>query len=415
MKSTQRLIALSLALGLGCGAAFAQIRKPGQPLPPEPGDQGSEQFMDTVNVSVINVDVYVTDKKGNPVAGLTKDDFELFENKRPVEITNFYAVSDGKAVSQPEPPPVAAAAGETAPVPPPAAFAEPARTPEDQRLRMIVYIDNFNLRPFNRNRVIRELRAFLGQNLGRDDQVMLATYDRELHIRRTFTSDPGIIASALTELEKISAQGVHADSERRDTLERIEESRSVIEAENYARTYAESTYNDLAFSIDGLKKLTDSLAGMPGRKAIVYVSDGLQMIAGQDVFYAVQNKYGEQSTSVTKTLQFDVSRRLSELAAQANANRTTFYTIDAAGLRVYESTSAETRGHATAPGLTQIVDSVRFSNLQSTLQLMAEKTGGVAVINTNTFMPALERIARDFKSYYSLGYTPPHFGDGRYY
>lgn len=414
MKSSQRyIVAFGLMLALGIGGVAAQIRKPGQPLPPEPKDQGSEQFMDTVNVSVVNVDVYVTDKQGNPVSGLTKNDFELFENKRPVEITNFYAVSNGKAVSQPEPP-VAVAAGETAPAPAPVAT-EPARTPEDQRLRMIVYIDNFNLRPFNRNRVIRELRAFLGQNLGRDDQVMLATYDRELHIRRTFTSDPGVIASALTELEKISAQGVHADSERRDTLERIEESRSVIEAENYARTYAESQYNDLAFSIDGLKKLTDSLAGMPGRKAIVYVSDGLQMIAGQDVFYAVQNKYGDQSTSLTKTLQFDVSRRLSELAAQANANRTTFYTIDAAGLRVYESVTAENRGSAPAAGLTQIVDSVRFSNLQSTLQLMAEKTGGLAVINTNTFMPALEKMARDFRSYYSLGYTPPHFGDGRYY
>lgn len=417
MKSPQRLIALSLAAGLACGAAFAQMRKPGDPLPPEKDSSASEPFADTVNVSVVNVDVYVTDKQGNPVTGLKKEDFELFENKRPVEVSNFYAVSNGKAVAQPEPPPPVVAATEpAAPAPePPAAALEPVQTPEDQRLRLIVYIDNFNLRPFNRNRVMRELRAFLGTKLNRDDQVMLATFDRELHIRRTFTSDPGVITAALTELEKISAQGVHADSERRDAMEKIEESRGVVEAENYARTYAESQFNDLSFSIDGLKKLTDSLAGIPGRKAVVYVSDGLQMIAGQDVFYAVQNKYGEQSTSVTKTLQFDVSRRLNELAAQANANRITFYTIDAAGLRVYESTSAEVRGHATAPGLTQIVESVRFSNLQSTLQLMAEKTGGQAVINTNVFMPALEKMARDFNSYYSLGYTPSHFGDGRYY
>jgi VWFA-related protein len=416
MTSSQRFLALLLALGLGAGAVSAQIRKPGQPLPPEPQNQNSEPFVDIVNVSVVNVDVYVTDKQGNPVTGLTKDDFEVLENKRPVEITNFYAVSNGKPVAQPEPPPAvtAEAPGGTV-VPAQAQALDSVRTPEDQRLRLIVYIDNFNLRPFNRNRVMRELRAFVGQKLGRDDQIMLVTYDRELHVRRTFTSDPGLIATALSELEKISAQGVHADSERRDVLDRIEESRSVAEAENYARTYAESTYNDLSFSINALKKLTDSLAGMPGRKAVVYVSDGLPMIAGQDVFYAVQNKYGEQSTSLVKTLQYDVSRRLTELAAQANSNRTTFYTIDAAGVRVYESTQASERGHASAPGLTQIVDSVRFSNLQSTLQLMAEKTGGVAIINTNTFMPQLERIARDFNSYYSLGYTPAHFGDGRYY
>ncbi|MFL6193169.1 MAG: VWA domain-containing protein, partial [Thermoanaerobaculia bacterium] len=186
--------------------------------------------------------------------------------------------------------------------------------------------------------------------------------------------------------------------------------------ESLARTYAQSTYNDLSFSVDALKRMVDFLAGMPGRKAVVYVSDGLQMISGQDVFYAVQNKYNEQSTSLTQTLEFDSSRRFTELAAQANANRITFYTIDAAGLRTYESTTAENQGPgASAPGMSQLVDSVRFSNLQSTLQLLAEKTGGFAIINTNVVTPKLDRMARDFSTFYSLGYTPPHYGDGRYY
>lgn len=397
------------------------MRKPGDPLPKDPAEQQKEPepFIDIVNVSVVNVDAYVTDKKGQPVTGLSKDDFQILENGRPVEITNFYAVNAGKSVVVDEEPAPAAAAPGAAPAPAAPAAAGPpqaSRTPEDQRLRLVIYIDNFNLRPFNRNRVMRELRAFIGHNLAKDDQLMLVTYDRELHVRRTFTSDPSLIASALSDLEKISAQGVHADSERRDALQRIQDSQSAAEAESIAHTYAESTYNDLSFSVDGLKKLVDSLAGMPGRKAVLYVSDGLQMIAGQDVFYAVQNKYGEQSTSLTQTLEFDVSRRLTELTAQANANRITFYTIDAAGLRVYESTTAENQGPGpTQPGLTQLVDSVRFSNLQSTLQLMAEKTGGFAIINTNVVLPQLEKIGRDFNTYYSLGYTPPHYGDGRYY
>jgi VWFA-related protein len=392
------------------GRAGAQAGASAQPANQEP-------FVDVVNVSVVNVDVYVTDKQGRSVTGLTRDDFQLLENGRPVEITNFYAVKEGTAVSLPEPEtaaPAPAAPG-AAPGRPPQE-PERARTPEDQRLRLIIYIDNFNLRPFNRNRVMRELRAFIGQKLGKDDQLMLVTYDRELHVRRSFTSDPGLIAAAMLDLEKISAQGVHADSERRDALQRIEDARTVAEAEGSARNYAESTYNDLSFSINALKKLVDALAGMPGRKAVVYVSDGLQMISGQDVFYAVQNKFGEQSTSLTQTLTYDASRRFIELAAQANANRITFYTIDAAGLRVYESVSAENRGvGASSPGLSQLVDSVRISNLQSPLQLMAERTGGVAVINTNVVMPQLERIARDFNTYYSLGYAPPHYGDGRYY
>jgi len=399
-----------------------------KPAPPASGKAAADSsFVDIVNVSVVNVDVYVTDKKG-AVNGLTKDDFELYENGRPVQITNFYSVTNGKATATSNEPLAPATPGLTlapgtagAPVPgappgPRPQDLDAGRLPPDQRLRLVIYIDNYNLKPFDRNRVMRELRAFIGQKLSKDDELMLVTYDRELHTRRTFTSDPALIATAMLELEKISAQGVHDDSDHKDFLRKINDSQSVSEAEGYAHTYAESTYNDLSFSIDALKKIVDSLAGMPGRKAVVYVSDGLQMIAGQDLFYAVQNKYGEQTSSMITTMQYDASKRFNELTAQANANRITFYTIDAAGLRGYESTTAENQGPGPSnPGFSQLVDQVRYSNLQSTLQLMAENTGGQVILNSNVIAPQLEKIARDFNSYYSLGYAPTHYGDGRYY
>jgi hypothetical protein len=37
------------------------------------------------------------------------------------------------------------------------------------------------------------------------------------------------------------------------------------------------------------------------------------------------------------------------------------------------------------------------------------------MLNMNVALPALERVASDFDTYYSLGYTPTHAGDGRYY
>lgn len=424
MKSSRKIPA---ALGLAVAGLLGLVTFPGTALPADkaPTKQaataapakpaavakaGEEQslFVDTVNVSVVNVDVYVTDKQGKRVNGLTKNDFELYEDGRPVAISNFYAVENGKSTTAEPPPAAQTAAGTPAP---PQIPLERVPTPEDQRLRLVVYIDNFNLRPFNRNRVMHEVRAFLNEKLGRDDQIMLVSYDRELHVRRDFTSDPSQIAAGMLDMEKISAQGVHVDSDRRDVLQKIEDSKSVGEALSYATTYAESTYNDLSFTIDALKNITDSLAGLPGRKAILYVSDGLQMIAGQDIFYAVQNKYGEQSTGLTQQFQFDVSKRLTELTAQANANRVTFYTIDAAGLRVYSSVTAENQ----SAGSGVFIDSVQISNLQSSLQMMAEKTGGVAIINSNVVTPQLEKVAQDFNSFYSLGYTPTHFGDGRYH
>lgn len=412
-KPVSRGLLCGLLLTLGSvspalAATAADPPKKGAAQKPEREDL----FLETVNVSVVNVDVYVTDKKGEPVPNLGKDDFEIFENGKPVEITNFYAVQGGKALpTAGEAPPPAVAGAPAAP-----SRLEQVSIPEDQRLRLIIYIDNFNLQPFNRNRVMRELRAFLGQHVGRQDQVMLVTYDRELHVRNPFTSDTSLIANRLLELEKISAQGVHATSERREALQKIQDSQSVAEAESYARTYAQSQTNDAEFTLDGIKNIVNGMAGLPGRKAIVYVSDGLQMMVGQDVYYAVHAKYAEQTTSLTEATQFDMSRRFRELTAQANANRVTFYTIDAAGLRTFSSNDASVQGPGpTAPGSAQLIDSMQIQNLQSTLQTLAEETGGQVIMNSNSFTPGLEKMARDFGSYYSLGYTPPHYGDGRYY
>jgi VWFA-related protein len=403
MKSSQRILASCVLVLVLAG--FAPVASHAEKTQGKP-DPSQESFGESVNVNVVNVDVYVTDKSGKRVTGLTKDDFEITENGKNVAVTNFYVVEGGRAL-------VADEAPAAAPQPPAVrGRVEAPQLPEDQRLRLIVYIDNFNLQPFNRNRVMRELRVFLSQKMNRGDQMMLLTYDRSTHVRQTFTSDPDLINAALLGIEKISAQGVHATSERRDALRQIEDSKSVNEAQGIAQTYAESTFNDLSFSIDALKDLVNSLAGMPGRKAILYVSDGLQMIAGEDVFYAVQSKYGEQSAGgLTTSIQYDASRRFTELAAQANANRVTFYTIDAAGLRVYSSVSAENQ----TAGQGVYIDSIQISNLQAPLQMLAEKTGGVAIINRNQVLPALEKVAEDFGSYYALGYSPTHYGDGRYY
>ena len=87
MKRSTLIVCLPLLLAAGSAAAQRQQ----EPAPPDDG-----LFIDSVDVNVVNVDVYVTDKKGTRITGLTKDDFEIFEDKRPVAITNFYAVEAGK-------------------------------------------------------------------------------------------------------------------------------------------------------------------------------------------------------------------------------------------------------------------------------------------------------------------------------
>ncbi|MEP7009300.1 MAG: VWA domain-containing protein [Acidobacteriota bacterium] len=413
MKRVLQTAAALLVFTLcAAGSGVAQA-KPAPPPAAKPADKSKPADVaggfigETVNVSVVNVDVYVTDSKGNRVKGLNRDDFQIFEDGRPMAITNFFSMDEGKPVTTGAPL-LVVPNGET-PAPAPEVSAT-LPNPEDQRLVLIVYVDNVNLRPFNRNRVLKDLRVFLNTKLRRDDLMMLVSYDRSVHVRQQLTSDPSLINSQLVAMEKISAQGTSADSERRDALQRIEDAQGASEALGYARSYAESQYNDLAFSIDALRDIVNGLAGMPGRKAVIYVSDGLQLIVGQDVYYAVQEKF-KDTTGITESFDYDTSRRFRELTSTANANRVTFYTIDAAGLRGYSSISAENQ----TPGQGVFIDQIQIQNVQSSIRLMADETGGKTIFNTNAFLPGLEKIADDFRTYYSLGYSPQHSGDGRYH
>ena len=60
----------------------------------------SSVFVDRVDVNVVNIEVFVFDKPGNRVVGLTKEDFEVLEDGQPVEITNFFAVDRGKRLAE---------------------------------------------------------------------------------------------------------------------------------------------------------------------------------------------------------------------------------------------------------------------------------------------------------------------------
>ncbi len=60
-----------------------------------------------------------------------------------------------------------------------------------------------------------------------------------------------------------------------------------------------------------------------------------------------------------------------------------------------------------------MVQQIQLNNLKSSLTELAVDTGGRAMLDVNDFLPELARMQEDFEVYYSLGYTPPHGGDGR--
>jgi VWFA-related protein len=388
------------------------------PLPAQqvPADD-PDAYFETVDVNVVNVEVFVTDGNGDPVTGLAEDDFQLSEDGRPITITNFYAVESGQPVESDTAAESAVTPGKSIQ---PSKGGEPMgldailEIPTDQRLHLVVYVDNFNIRPLNRNRVFSRLRQFLVEKLDTADRVMLVTYDRSLDVRHPFTEDAGAVARALFEVEKDSGHATQVDNERRQIMRVIEDAESLGQVSGRVRQYASSVDNDLRFTLDALRDMIDSLAGLPGRKALLYVSDGLPMIPGHELFWAAERKF-EDISILAAAQQFNSNRRFQELAARANASRITFYTVDATGLQAYTSGLAEEGRTSSVDSLSLSVDSIRTTNLQASIRSLAERTGGRAIVNTNDVGPGLARVAEDFETYYSLGFDSTHGGDGKYH
>lgn len=349
-------------------------------------------FQETVDVNVVTVEVYVTDKRGNPITGLTRDDFSVTDSGEEVEITNFYASQDGVRIGSDD-----SLATDTTVSPTTGPAAAPAGAKLDP-LHLVVFIDNFHLTPPSRNRALNSLRRFLTTKVRPGDQVMLVSYDRSLHVRQPFTDD---LPALLNQLETVSGLSGHRTlrvRERRQALEDVEAARSSSEALLAAEAYADSVYTEMNFSIDALSDFISSLAGLPGRKALVYLSEGLPMIPGEDLFIAAG------SSGPIRAATFDLSRRFRRLASIASASRVTFYALDARGLETHASVSAEEGGTRQGGGRA-FVDSAYKANLHRPLRVLADATGGQAFLSSNALDRALQDIDTDLQTYYSLGFA----------
>lgn len=404
----RRRLTLAALLPLVLGAA------PQPPAGPE-GEGPGETFFEALEVTLVNLDVQVTDRAGRRVSGLTAADFEVREDGRAVALTHFAETgarpAPGTAAPLPAPPPPATPPPST-PAPGEPVPLDAAVPAGDQDVHVVLYFDNLFLRPFTRNYALGQIPNLLAK-LDPLARVMVVTFERSLHVRHPFTRDRRAVLAALAGLTELSALGEQSARERREVMRGVESSRRLIDAEPLVDAFAKAQYDDVVRSIRGLQDTVASLAGLPGRKAVVHVSDGLPLTAAEDLFYLLDQKFGDTVASQLRANRYKAARELRELAARANANRVTFYTLEAAGMRAHESLSAEHGGSSTSVYIE--IDGAREMNEEQPLLMLAADTGGLATLNTNNLDDALLEVAADLSTYYSLGYSPGHGGDGRYH
>jgi VWFA-related protein len=363
---------------------------------------GGLEFIDEVQVTVVNVDVFVRDGKGQPVEDLGRDDFRLLQDGKPVEVSNFAMLS--KEVIRHLLAPLGEAATATT-----AGAAPVALPPEIRRVYVVLYIDNENLRPFDRNRVLRRVREFVIENLEPPVEMMVVSYQRSLDVAQPFTQDSRAVNDALRGMTQITGGRVEFDNARRAIIDDLQEAKEgsgsqdgqagPAELRQRIYQYAEEEASNLGFTLSALRQMIAMLSGVEGRKSIIYISSGLPMTPGYGLMQEYAAVFKDNSIMANRSV-LDRTRAFHELAAAANAQEVSMYTIDAEGLDTLDGGSAES-----AYGRDPVSASTASKNFKDSLDYLADATGGIAIINTNDPTAGLERISEDLFSYYSLGYS----------
>lgn len=409
------LPALTAAALLLCSPILAGAQQQQQPSEPPP------LFVEQVDVNVVNVEVFVTDKSGARVAGLTADDFEIYEDGEPVEVSNFYTIEWQDTLLP----------GNRTAVEDPAELPRPRKElPPDQRLSLVVYVDHATLEPAARRQILEVLEGFLEDRLIEGDAVMLVGYHRTLEIVEPFTRDHHRIVEALRQMSKDAAYGPMSRLQRRQVMRSMEllvaQEGGFDQAHQLVRSHVQSVRSEVRREVKAMEKVVRAMAGLPGRKAMLLVSGGLPQRPGEDLYQYLQDLsgvvnltgVGDLSVDLTmETLAEDQSAVFQRIARQANAHQVTLYALDANGAQGSPSLSAEMGMEDVGIGLTggTTMDALRAQNVQEPLIYLAQATGGASILGTNNFDDALTRMATDFDTYYSLGYNSPGAGDGEFH
>ncbi len=354
----------------------------------------------------VTVDVFVRGDDGETIAGLTQDDFRLAVDGNDVPITIFSAFSsrqpseeEGWALTQDGSPSDAATLQE--------------REVPSSPTYLVLYIDNQNLRTADRNRFLRVLQEVVRTGVDGSVQIMVATSQSSklVDIVQPFTSESRDVVHALRGVGLTSTELEERDEERREIRHDIHRagenrhhsrsSRQQEQSDIFASIQAFSVSEGavLAESLRAMRQVFTMLSGLSGRKHIVYVSNGLPMALGAELLYRFAvlsgaSQRGSQAFSRSRVRQFEV------VAAAANAQGITIHPVDVTGTSKLRFSLGETDSRRAAAA--QVV---ARENHQASLKLLADRTGGRAVVSTDDFASELQRIRAALSTYYTIGST----------
>lgn len=421
----RNLASLFLTLTLGLSLPLGVIGQTQTTAPPKENDPQKDEVV-RVTTNLVQVDVVVTDGDGKQVTDLRPEEFEVFEDGKRRQLTNFSYISTERTSD------AAPVVRSPAPTNTDAPKVAPALLrPEQVRRTIALVVDDLGLSFESVGYVRQALRKFVDEQMQPGDLVAIIRTSAGSGAAQQLTSDKRRLYAAI-ERVRWNPAGRGGDSpfggiETNPGAPDVKSSQQVIAEfeETRAARYSVGTISAVNYVVRGL-------ADFPGRKSLVLISESFKL-------FTIEGR---------NTQLLDSLRRLTD---QANLASVAISTLDASGLQTLTATAADSivvKGYVFSPNqlatsggmallpppparntsrvdqniatqaerdsldafrkLNSMMDQRQQQNIenQSVLSYLAQRTGGSFVSNRNDLGAGLQKITDDQKGYYLIGYRP---------
>lgn len=367
-----------------------------------------------VTSRLVQVSVIAQDKHGKPVRDLTRDDFQLLDNKTQRQISVF-----SLETSEPAPP--------SAPTPPPNPLSFSNRTGRALSKVIaptVVVIDGLNTDPDDFTYARVSVIEFLRKMHPGDPVALYMINGPQAVVVHDFTDDSTSLINAAREMQGVpelqslqqpvlgvSAPAVRVGSDPHfAVLAGMLAAASQADAANLARFKADWT-------LTALEAIARHLAGIPGRKNFIWLGSGFPMNIGLSPGAFI----GAEQKGVNQEL-YQYSDRVNRISRILSEAQVTVYPVDPGGVKGSSFYSAQTESQAGAAAIQSQQASGHMNTVndgiepgRATMRAVAKQTGGIAYF-TNDVAENMRKAAIDGSISYTLGFYPSEADwDGKYH
>jgi VWFA-related protein len=340
---------------------------------------------------LVQVSVVVQDKHGNPILGLTRDDFTLLDEKQPQAIQLFSVQTN--AIPEQAP----------APLPPDTYTNRLAERSAVPKSVTVILLDALNTEISDQESARRQVIKFLGQ-LQPQDRVGIYTLDYRLNVLHDFTTDSSALLESLKEY-----QGERLPDESASVVRKIDtppqrggatggDPLIIFLNSSVERESNFYTRKRVLITTDALQAIARHLGSLPGRKNLVWISGGFPINVGyEDVSKLTPTQFHDQ---------WEFHGNVERAVTALNDANVAVYPVDARGL-VPPDTSIGSRS-TIRDSATPAQGQSPTDNSQNiaTMSVLADQTGGRIFYANNDLFEGVRLAIADSRVTYELGYYP---------